>query len=371
MAGGEAREAWKRRCLVAGLLESAVPLAASYDVALLDLDGVVYLGGEPIPGVAAALTAAQEAGIRLAYVTNNASRLPAEVVELLRGMGVPVEDGAVITSGQAAAGLLADRLDPGDPVLVVGSAGLAVLVAEAGLRPVRHAADGPVAVVEGFAPETSWRDLAEAAVAVRAGALWVATNVDHTLPSTRGPLPGNGALVAAVQAATGCRPLSVGKPEPELHREAVRRTAAARPLVVGDRLDTDIEGSHRVGADSLLVLTGVTRPVDVLCAPPARRPSYLAASVAGLLEPHPPVRWADGVAHCGTFVASWQGDRLVLGGGRTPAGAPADPVDALRALCLAAWPAADRDPVPVLAVEPSTSGAAHAVSELRLTGSGR
>jgi hypothetical protein len=136
-----------------------------------------------------------------------------------------------------------------------------------------------------------------------------------------------------IATATGQEPLVAGKPEPPLHAESVARTGARRPLVVGDRLDTDIEGAVRVGADSLLVLTGVTRALDAVLAPPHQRPSYLARDLSGLLTPHPPVTRADGGFRCGGWHVRWQAPgRLALDG-------DGDPIDALRALCAAAWSA--------------------------------
>jgi glycerol 3-phosphatase-2 len=225
-----------------GLLSSTEPLSTVYDVALLDLDGVVYLGGTAIPSAAAALKKAVAAGQRLAFVTNNAYRTPAAIAAELTGLGVPASPEDVVTSAHAAARLLAERLAPGTPVLVIGGAGLRIAVRERGLRPVTVAAARPAAVVQGYSPDIGYAHLAEGALAVEAGALFVASNADRTLPTPRGRQPGNGALIQVIATATGIRPLVAGKPEPPLHAESVQRTRAQRPLVVGDRLDTDIEG---------------------------------------------------------------------------------------------------------------------------------
>ncbi|MDP9239429.1 MAG: HAD-IIA family hydrolase [Actinomycetota bacterium] len=336
------------------VLAASDDLTADYDVALLDLDGVVYVGADPVPGAAAALTAVRARGMRLAYVTNNASRHPAEVAALLSGMGVPAAADEVVTSAQAAGHLLRDRLPPGSSVLIVGSAALADEVRAGGLVPVRTATPMPTAVVQGYSPDIGWRDLAEAAIAVRGGALWVATNTDSTLPSARGPLPGNGALVAAVRTATGAVPEVVGKPQPGLHRESVERTGARRPLVVGDRLDTDIEGAVAAGADSMIVLTGVTTADELIAAAGGQRPTYMAADVTGLLQQHPPVVWEQTRATCRGFAAALEGGALVL------SGAGADPVDALRALCAVSWGA---EPA-VRAIRPSGEPAAVALRQL-------
>jgi glycerol-1-phosphatase len=310
------------------------PLSEAYDVALLDLDGVVYVGSAAVPGAPEALRAAAGRGMRHAFVTNNASRTPAAIAAQLTGLGVPAVAADVVTSGQAAARLLAQRLPPGARVLVVGGNGLRIALRERGLRPVSAFAERPAAVVQGFSPDLSYALLAEGALAVANGALFVAANADVTLPTARGAEMGNGSLVRAIAAATGQLPIVAGKPEPPLHAEAVHRTGARRPLVVGDRLDTDIEGAVRAGADSLLVLTGVSRPADVVLAPPGQRPAYLAADLAGLLEPHPQVDVADGTSRCGGWTARLDADgqRLTLAG----SGAS---IDGLRALCAAAWTA--------------------------------
>jgi HAD superfamily hydrolase (TIGR01450 family) len=294
-------------------------------VALLDLDGVVYLGGTAIEGAPEALRKAQAEGMRLAYVTNNASRTPAAVAALLTSLGVPAEADDVVTSAQAAARLLAERLPPRSPVLVVGGSGLRVALRERGLRPVSTAAENPLAVVQGYAPGVDYTALAEGALAVAAGALFVASNADITLPRRRGFGPGNGSLIQVIATATGVQPLIAGKPELPLHRESVLRTGARNPLVVGDRLDTDILAASRVGADSMLVLTGVTTPEQVILAPPGQRPTYIAEDLTGLVEPQPEMR-----PETGGWAARWAGDRLELDG-------EGSRIDAIRALCAAAW----------------------------------
>jgi glycerol-1-phosphatase len=309
---------------------SAEPLTSAYDVALLDLDGTVYLGGAAIPGAAEALRKADAAGMRLAYVTNNAYRTPAAIAALLTGFGVPAAPGDVVTSAQAAARMLADRLPAGAKVLAIGGAGLRMALRERGLRPVSTAIERPQAVAQGYSPDVDYSILAEGGLAVAAGALFVGSNADVTLPSRRGRQPGNGSLLQVITTATGVQPLVAGKPEPPLHHESMLRTGAQRPLVVGDRLDTDIEGANRVGADSLLVLTGVTGPAEAILAPPQLRPTYLAEDLAGLLEPHPEVTSQDGTYRCGGWTARLDGHRLELDGA-------GQRIDGLRALCAAAW----------------------------------
>ncbi|HKF30984.1 MAG TPA: HAD-IIA family hydrolase [Jatrophihabitantaceae bacterium] len=318
----------------AGLLGSPQALATRYDVALLDLDGVVYVGASEVDGAAAALASARELGMRLAFVTNNAARPPSAVAAHLSELGVPAVPGEVITSAQAAAHYLAERLPAGSRVLVVGTTGLVEALSERGLVAVSGADDQPSAIVQGYSPDTNWRMLAEGAVAIRRGLPWVATNLDATVPSSRGPLPGNGSLVAALRHATGATPVSTGKPDPSMHRETVERSGARRPLVVGDRLDTDIEGANAVGCASMLVLTGVTSAADLLAAPERQRPSYIAQGLRGLLEGHPAPEAAEGTITCGAWsVAPGDELRLATLPGQTPRG----PLDALRSLCVAAW----------------------------------
>ncbi|GAA3100681.1 HAD-IIA family hydrolase [Streptosporangium carneum] len=304
-----------------------------YDTLLLDLDGVVYLGHDAVPGAPEALREAADRGVRLAYVTNNASRTPGAIAQHLSALGAPASPDDVVTSAQAAARLVAERVEPGAAVLVVGGMGLRSALRAHGLRPVSTAMDAPVAVVQGIAPHLSYGLLAEGTLAVRQGALFVAANADSTMPTGRGELPGNGAMTRVIATATGVEPIVAGKPEPPLHRESMLRTGSRRPLVVGDRLDTDIEGATNAGVDGLLVLTGVASPLDLLTAAPRHRPTYVAAGLSALHQPYPRVRRdGDGWA-CQGWKARWAGGHLHLDGA-------GDPVDGLRAACAATWEAA-------------------------------
>jgi HAD superfamily hydrolase (TIGR01450 family) len=307
--------------------ESRAPLCEAYDAALLDLDGVLYLGAEPVPYAAESVTQARQRGMRAAFVTNNASRRPDVVAAQLSELGIPAEPEDVVTSGQAMVRCLQARIAPRSKVLVLGTDGLAAEVADGGFVAVRKA-EGAAAVVQGLAPTTAWTDLAEASVAIRAGALWVAGNTDSTYPSRRGPLPGNGAFVQALVTATGRHPVVVGKPELELHRVSVERVGATRPLVVGDRLDTDVLGAVRAGSDSLLVLTGVTDLAHLLTAPEGMRPTYVSHDLRGLLVPHEAPVVAGTSATCGSARAWYAGGQLRMSG--------ADD-QALRAACGLAW----------------------------------
>ena len=325
----------------ASLVTSERPLAKAYDVALLDLDGVVYIGSHAVDGAPEALAAARAAGMRLAFVTNNAARTPEVVAEHLTELGIDADAGEVVTSAQAAAHYLADRLPTGAKVLVVGTTGLEHALRERDLVPVAEAVDDLAAVVQGYSPDLNWRQLAEGAVAINRGLPWIATNLDPTVPSPRGRLPGNGSLVAALRHATGAEPVATGKPDPTMHRESVQRSGATDPIVVGDRLDTDIEGANAVGCASLLVLTGVTSPAELLAASPERRPNFIAADLTGLLESHDAPRSTDGGVVCGRWRVSTDPGRLVLRlADEAESEQPADDdLAALRALCVAAWSA--------------------------------
>lgn len=323
-----------------------------YDTLLLDLDGVVYLGRDAIPGAPESLREAAKSGVRLAYVTNNASRTPGAIADHLSEIGAPAAPEDVVTSAQAAARLVAERVEPGAAVLVVGGMGLRSALRAHGLRPVSTAMDNPVAVVQGIAPGLSYGLLSEGALAVRQGALFVAANADSTMPTGRGELPGNGAMTRVIATATGVEPIVAGKPEPPLHRESMLRTGSKRPLVVGDRLDTDIEGATNAGVDSLLVLTGVASPLDLLTAGPRHRPTYVAADLSDLHRPYPPVRRSEGGWVCEGWTASWEEGRLRLEG-------QGDPLNGLRAASATTWEAAgegEADEDAVKAVLASTFG---------------
>lgn len=310
---------------------SSTALSEAYDTALLDLDGVVYEGGEAIGHAVESLAEARAGGMHLAYVTNNALRTPDAVAEHLTELGVPAAASDVITSAQAVARLASDQLPPGARVLAIGGEGLRVALRERGLVPVESADDDPAAVVQGYGgPDMVWGRFAEASYAIRRGLPWFASNTDLTIPSARGIAPGNGAAVEVVRIATGAEPQVAGKPLPPMHRETVLRTGSERPLVVGDRLDTDIEGAFNGHVDSLLVLTGVTDAAQLLAAPPQHRPTYVDRDLRGLLTGQPEVTSAGDAFRCGDWTARVRGDEPVLEG-------DGDPLDGLRALCAAAW----------------------------------
>ncbi|WP_175460209.1 HAD-IIA family hydrolase [Arthrobacter subterraneus] len=307
-------------------------LARRYGAVLADLDGVVYAGPSAIPGAAEALDKLEGIGVALAYITNNASRSSAEVAAHLRELGAPATAEQVFGSALAGAELLATQVRQGATVLVTGSAVLAQHVAEQGLVPVTTADPVPDAVIQGFDPSLGWKDLAEASYAVAGGAVWVATNTDMSIPQARGIAPGNGTLVAAVQAATGQTPLVAGKPEAQLFITAANHLGVAEALVVGDRLDTDILGGNRAGMATALVLTGVDSAANALAAITEQRPTYLFADLGQLHQPYPEVIKRDSVFQCGESSAKVEDGVVIMGGER-------EDLNTWRAACAAWWEA--------------------------------
>ena len=316
-------------------------LLDSCDALLLDLDGVVYVGQHAVPNAAEVIAAAARAGKGSCYVTNNASRTPRDVADHLVALGLPATPGEVLTSAQAGAGLLADQLPAGSTVLAVGGEGVSAALRERGFavidavnRPVGSTGDRVDAVMQGFGRQVGWEALARASFAVASGVPWVATNTDRTIPVEGGLAPGNGTLVDAVAAATGRQPQVAGKPFPAILHSAARRLSAAAPLVVGDRLDTDIQGAAAAGMPSLLVLTGVTRALDLWAAPPKMRPTSISWDLRGVLAPPLLVEEGDSagggrVAVCSDARAEISEGALRIGGG--------DPVAGLWAAAHLVW----------------------------------
>jgi HAD superfamily hydrolase (TIGR01450 family) len=261
------------------------------DVLLADLDGVVYAGADAIPYAVESINRVQQS-IRVGYLTNNASRTDVQVAAHLVDLGLTVTPTDVVTSPQAAVVLLAGLVPAGSRILVVGGDGLVDEVLKAGFTVTRSAEEDPAAVVQGFAPEVGWTQLAEAAFALQARPdrdelPWVATNTDWTIPQARGVAPGNGTLVSAVHTAVGRLPIVAGKPERAIFDAAVVRFGAKSPLFIGDRLDTDILGANRAGMPSALVMTGIDHAKQVLAVAEESRPRYLLGDLRELFEPYP------------------------------------------------------------------------------------
>jgi glycerol 3-phosphatase-2 len=315
----------------------AGPLSSAYDVAVLDLDGVVYVGPDAVPGAPEALNAAQDGGMHLAFVTNNAARPPRVVGEHLRRLGVDAHDEDVVTSAQAAARLLADRLDEGSAVFLLGGEGLDEALRERGLRPVTEPGDDVAGVAQGYGPEMPWKQVVQGAILVKSGLPWVVSNTDMTIPTATGIGPGNGTLVELVARYAEREPEVAGKPKQPLFEETLTRVGGEHPLVVGDRLDTDIEGAVAMGWDSLLVLTGVTGLEELVAAPEGQRPTYLSPGLEALGQAQ---GTPDEDGALGGWTASVEDGHLrVVGGG--------EPADWWRVVAVAAWRHLDATGQPV------------------------
>ena len=319
------------------------PLADLYDVALLDLDGTAWAGDQTIDHAADAVLASRERGMKSAFVTNNAMRTPQQVADKLNAMGFEATPDMVMTSAMDAAANMAEELEEGAKVFMIGGEGLRQALAENGFTVVASADDEPVAVVQGLDKQVDWSTLSEGAFAIQRGAAYYATNLDATLPEERGQALGNGALVRAIRHATGKRPVAAGKPEASIYQRGARRVGGERPLAVGDRLETDIMGAVNARVPAMHVLTGVHGAQDVLRAPRGQRPSFLARDMRGLLEAHPgPKHHRDGTWTCGfsqvakaTRSGALTLDDIELVDGQ------AVTIDSYRALAAAAWEYAD------------------------------
>lgn len=288
-------------------------LSEAYDLAMLDLDGVVYVGGRAVPGAPEHLARARSAGMRLAFITNNASRPPERVAEHLRELGVEASAEDVVTSAQAAARVATDRFGAGARVVCLGADGLRTALEVEGLVPV-GAEDEAAGICTGYGPDVRWADIMRAAVRIRDGLPWVASNTDMTFPAEFGVAPGHGVQVDMLRRFAGVDPVVAGKPARPLLDETVRRVGGRRPLMVGDRLDTDIEGAHEAGLDSLLVLTGVTGLAELVTASARLRPTYVARDLAGLATAHRAPERVDGAHALGGWQARSDDGRLSVAG---------------------------------------------------------
>jgi len=224
---------------------------------IIDMDGVLYRENTPMPGLAEFFAFLRQQGIRYVLATNNSTRTPKQYVDKMAGMGVQITPADLITSAQATAAYLRGIAPPGTPVYAIGQAGLRAALGEAGFVLADHRAD---LVVVGMDLNISYDKLRTATLLIRDGATFIGTNPDVTLPTPEGFAPGTGAILAALQAATGIPPLTIGKPEPTMYEQAMARLGAtpADTAALGDRLETDILAAQRTGVLSLLVLTGAT-----------------------------------------------------------------------------------------------------------------
>ncbi len=315
-------------------------LSEAYDVAVLDLDGVVYVGLAAVDGAPQALNRAQAGGMHLAFVTNNAARPPGVVGEHLRELGVEARDEDVVTSAQAAARLLAGQLAPGSKVFLLGGQGLEEALRERDLEPVTEPADDVAGVAQGYGPDMPWKRVVQGAILVGSGVPWVASNTDLTIPTADGVGPGNGALVRLIADFAEREPQVAGKPMRPLFEETLTRVGGSRPLVIGDRLDTDIEGAVAMGWDSLLVLTGVTGLEQLVRARHEERPTYISPDLAALRETQQAPDETDTGVTLGGWTASAEGDLLTVDGEGSAA-------DWWRVVAVAAWRHLDETGQPV------------------------
>ena len=335
----------KAPAIVSSVKTVAAKVWSEYDVLLADLDGVVYEGTAAIKDAPEAIRALQNQGLPIGYVTNNSSRKPETIAAQLAGFGVLCEPQDIIGSGKTGVDILKTLVPAGAKVLVVGGEGLRARVTEGGFELVADSDSKPDAVIQGFAPDVSWRDLAEAAFSIQNGAKWVATNQDWTLPQEKGLAPGNGTLVSAVHTAVGQLPIVAGKPEPAIFHTAVEHFGAKKALFIGDRIDTDITGANRAGIDSALVLTGVSTRKEVIGIKPEGRPTYIIGSMAELLKPYKgPKKTKRGYSCDGAEVELLQNKVVVTFG---------DPksIGALRAACAVIY--GSDLPIYALDVEPA------------------
>jgi len=255
-------------------------IAEGYDAFLFDLDGVLYRASEPVPGAAEAVGALRALGKRLAFLTNNSARTPDEVAGHLRSVGVEASPDEVETSALSTAGFL--RARDVSTAFVVGERGLRDAVSAAAVQLLDGEPDAADAVVVGWDRQVDYEKLRVASVLVQRGARLVASNADPSYPAPGGAAwPGAGAILAVIEATTGVRADVVGKPNEPIFRAGLERAGGGRALVIGDRLETDIEGAVRLGWDSMLVLTGIASRADLGDAVAA--PTYVAEDLSALV----------------------------------------------------------------------------------------
>ena len=257
-------------------------IADRYDAFLFDLDGVLYRGPAPIEGAASAIEGLRRLGKRLSFMTNNSARTPEEVAEHLRHVGVDASAEEVETSARSTGRLL--RSKGTRTAFVIGERGLTDAVGGAGIGVIDGSAERADVVVVGWDRNVDYAKLRTAAILVQRGATLIASNADPSYPAPDGLVwPGAGAILAAVEATTGVSAEVVGKPHAPIFLAALERAGGGTPLVIGDRLETDIAGAAALGWDSLLVLTGIATRKDAGRA--AARPTYVADDLTALLAP--------------------------------------------------------------------------------------
>jgi glycerol-1-phosphatase len=261
----------------------AVPLADRFDGLLIDLDGVVWIGREPVPGSPEALRALLESGQRIVFVTNNPGRPPAAYAERLRELGVEVGPEQIVTAGMVAARLAGEAAGKGGSAFVIGAPALKEMVAATGARLLEdeEAERADVVVVSGH-KGFNYGELKAAKFALDHGARLFATSHDPTMPYPGGELPGTGAVLAAVEVASEKRATIAGKPERHLFEMAIEAVGGGRPAMVGDRVSSDIAGGRAAGLETILVLSGTTSRAEAAAADPA--PDHVVDDLAALLQ---------------------------------------------------------------------------------------
>lgn len=305
-------------------------LLDNFDSLLLDLDGVVYRGQNPVLHAVEAISRAQRIKT-VGYVTNNSSRTPEAIADQLMGFGIATEANQIVGSARSGAMLLLSRIPRGSKVFVVGGEGLRAECEAVGFELVDSSAQGPVAVIQGFSPDVSWRDLAQASFAIQNGAIWIATNQDWTIPMEAGIAPGNGTLVGAVHTAVGILPDFAGKPFRPIFDQALSQLEIAKPLMVGDRIDTDIRGARTAGIASAVVMTGIATRKELIGAKPEDRPDYILEDLRGLFETYPALKKTKRGIRCNKSELEKLGSKIVITSG--------DPgsLDSLRAATELIW----------------------------------
>jgi glycerol-1-phosphatase len=259
-------------------------LADAYDAFLLDLDGVLYRGTDVVPGATHAIARLRAAGKRVAFVTNNSGRTPDAVAALLTGFGIEAASEEVETSALVTAHELASR--GVTEAFVVGEEGIISALRDVGIGLTDARADRTEAVVVGWDRQADYEKLCRASLLVQRGAALFATNADASYPAADGNWPGAGALLAAVETTTGAHAEVFGKPEAPIMRAALERAGGGRPLVIGDRLETDIAAAAGLGWDSLLVLTGITKRGDLTGS--RILPTFVGDDLSALFAPLTP-----------------------------------------------------------------------------------
>jgi HAD superfamily hydrolase (TIGR01450 family) len=259
-----------------------MPLADRYDGLLVDLDGVVWIGRDPVAGSPEALRALLDSGKRIVFVTNNPGKPPAVYAKRLLELGVQVDAGQIVTAGMVVTRLAAEAAGDGGSAFVIGAPALKEMTAAAGVRLLgrEEAREADAVIVSGHR-EFDYRELLAAKQALDRGAALFATSRDPTMPFPGGEVPGTGAVLAAVETASGRRAEIAGKPEHHLFEMAIEAVGGGRLAMVGDRVSSDIVGGRAAGLETILVLSGTTSGEEAAVAEPA--PDHVLEDLGGLL----------------------------------------------------------------------------------------